>query len=276
MRRHFLALGVGALCLTLAPSLAFGQQGNTASALAQAAGSNTTIQAITQGGGSSSAAQSATTLQVLPLAAAPAVAPQIVPVNVNLPVRVLSPGDDGPVEQSNAATAEAEAYNANTTEQSVAQGSAHHSKKGGSDEGGSASQSATTVQVAPIAVAPAVAPQVVPVNVNLPVRVLSPGDDGEVSQSNEAVAQAWADNSNDTAQFVKQGGSGAVSQSATTVQVAPIAAAPSLAPQVLPVNLSAPVSVVDELPALPVDPAAVLADPVGTILSLVGTLPVSL
>jgi hypothetical protein len=206
------------------------------------------------------------------VAAAPAVSAQVVPVNANVPVRVASPGDSGShkrggADQSNTAVADAAAANANGSVQGIGQDGA-----GGSQ---SASQSATNVQALPIAAAPAVAAQVLPVNVNLPVRVLSPGDDAAPDQSNGAYADGTALNVNESAQGIGQAGSGhqAASQSATNAQLVPVGLAPSLASQVLPLNVNAPVRALDELPALPVDPFALLADPVGTVTGVVGSLP---
>jgi hypothetical protein len=356
MRRNLLAIGAGALCLALAPTLALGQS-NDAVADAEAGAVNATEQAVGQyGGGDQTASQSATTAQVLPISVAPAVAPQVAPVNVNLPVRVLSGGDDAPAAQSNTAAAEATAQNANTSGQRIEQVAEPTKKAGGAQtatqsattvqvapvaaapavaaqvvpvnvnapvrvaspgdsagagkDGGTtqdntavadaeaanvnrsaqgigqagassggpqtASQSATTAQVLPISVAPAVAAQVLPVNVNAPVRVLSPGDDPAAEQSNGAYADASATNVNRTAQGIGQeetGGAQSATQSATTLSLVPIGLAPSLAPQVLPLNVNAPVRVLDELPPLPVDPFALLGDPVGTVTGLVGSLP---
>jgi hypothetical protein len=83
MRRHILALGAGALCLALAPTLALGSQSNHAVASAVGTSANTIVQDLTGSGGGS---QSATATQVLPVAVAPAVDAQVVPVNANLPV----------------------------------------------------------------------------------------------------------------------------------------------------------------------------------------------
>ena len=69
------------------------------------------------------------------------------------------------------------------------------------------------------------------------------------------------------------GPGGSASQSATTGQLLPIGLAPALAPQLVPLNADVPVRAIDELPALPVDPFAALADPVGTVTGLAGSLP---
>jgi hypothetical protein len=85
-------------------------------------------------------------------------ASQASPSNVNVSARVNSPGDDGPVQQSNAASANA----------------------GAGAAGGAGSQAA----------ADANADQSSPLNVNVSVRVNSPGDQRPVSQTNSADATA--------------------------------------------------------------------------------------
>ncbi len=256
MRRHILALGAGALCLALAPTLALGSQSNDAAASAVGNSANTVVQDLTTPGGG---AQSASATQVLPIAVAPAVNAQVVPVNANVPIRVASPGGDGPVRQTNSSEAEAAAVNSNA----IAQRSGGHHKPGGG------AQSASATQVLPIAVAPAVNAQVVPVNANVPIRVASPGGDGPVRQTNSSEAEAAAVNSNAIAQ--RSGGHhkpGGGAQSASATQVLPIAVAPAVNAQVVPVNANVPVTL--GLPPLPIDPFAVLADPVGTVTGVVG------
>jgi len=262
MRRHILALGASALCLALAPTLALGAQGNDADADTNAVNANTSGQLIAQSGGGT-ADQSATNIQLLPVAVAPAVAPQVLPVNLNVPISVASEGDPADVEQSNEAEAEAAASNQNASSQEIVQRGGDSKK--GSDGGSSASQSATNVQVAPVAVAPAVAPQIAPINANVPISIASEGDPAEVDQSNTADADAEAANVNGSSQAILQGGGGgSATQSATNLQVLPVALAPAIAPQVLPVNVNAPITVGNPLrvlSALPVDPFALLANP---------------
>ena len=50
--------------------------------------------------------------------------------------------------------------------------------------------------------------QVKPTNQNISVRVLSPGDDGDVSQTNSSTALSGAFNKNDTSQSIDQSQSG--------------------------------------------------------------------
>jgi hypothetical protein len=139
--------------------------------------------------------------------------------NENMPVRVLSPGDSGSVSQSNVASSDASAGNVNLTGQSADQAQAGHSCKcrGGLQVIG---QSAASEQEA-AAISATI--QEKPSNSNAPVRVLSPGDDGRVSQSNEASSNATAANVNvakQAADQVQAGGSGiqAIGQSATNAQ----------------------------------------------------------
>ena len=258
-------------------------QSNKAHADASAGNQAASSQTIVQSGGDAkkgdsgpSASQSATNLQVIPVAAAPAVAPQIVPVNANVPVSILSSGPSGDVDQSNRAYAEGSAGNTAASDQAILQG--------GSGSG-SASQSATNAQLLPIALAPAIAPQVLPINANVPVSFLSDAPSGDVDQSNRARAEAWADNTAASYQAIVQGdpkkgdgsGSGWASQSATNVQFLPIAFAPAIAPQVLPINANVPVTVGNPLAVLPlpVDPLVAVADPVGTVTGLLPALPVN-
>jgi len=145
-------------------------------------------------------------------ATAGATSTQSSPSNVNIPVRVLSPGNGGSVDQSNTSTALAGAVNLNATQQQTGQNQA-----GGS--GGPASQTAGQDNAShQTADSTATSTQTSPSNVNIPVRVLSPGDDGSVSQSNDSTAASLAANVNATGQSVDQnqagGGSGPAVQAA--------------------------------------------------------------
>ncbi len=135
-------------------------------------------------------------------ATADATSTQSSPSNVNIPVRVLSPGNDGSVDQSNSSTALAGAVNLNATQQHTGQNQA-----GGS--GGPATQAAgqdnTSHQTAD---STASSTQDSPSNVNIPVRVLSPGNDGSVSQSNDSSAASLAANLNATDQSIGQNQAG--------------------------------------------------------------------
>ena len=124
-----------------------------------------------------------------------AVTEQTGATNENISVRVLSPGDNGPVTQSNVASSNAAAGNANGTSQSATQG---QSGSGGSQTVGQAAsndQSATALSGTV---------QENPTNTNISVRVLSPGNDGPVTQSNVATSNATAANLNGTHQSADQ------------------------------------------------------------------------
>ena len=203
-------------------------QSNEASSNAEAGNLNATTQAADQtqgessckcGGGSGEQVigQSADSEQS---AASIAATKQEKPSNSNITVRVLSPGDGGSVSQSNAATSSASAGNTNWTGQSANQSQAGGSCKCGSGGEQVIGQSADTKQDA---AAIAATEQEKPSNSNITVRVLSPGDDGEVTQTNEASSNANAGNLNVTKQEAGQeqsGGSGlqAIGQSASNDQ----------------------------------------------------------
>ena len=220
-------------------------------------------------------------------------ATQIQPSNSNISVRVLSPGNDGNVTQSNDATSSANASNtANTTQSSTQssmgcscvvksgkidgvlgtamqaaapQGATGQSNTAGSN--GTSSNTAPTTQsstqAAPsgggsgvqastqdantgqLAGAASSATQIAPSNSNISVRVLSPGNDGNVTQSNTAKSSADASNDADTTQNSSQDASGSggvqfATQDATTLQGA---LAESSAKQIHPENSSTSVRV---------------------------------
>jgi hypothetical protein len=197
-------------------------QSNTASAGALAANGNATDQTTDQsqtGGGYGSdatqiAGQAADNHQS---ADADATAVQVKPTNTATSIRVLSPGDDGDVTQSNSATALAAGLNGNKTDQSIDQSQGGASKedakaedaKSGHPSGSSstqiAGQSADNKQSAD---ADATAVQIKPSNTATSIRVLSPGDDGDVTQSNDATAVGIAANLNKTDQSIDQSQTG--------------------------------------------------------------------
>jgi hypothetical protein len=196
-------------------------QSNSATAGAVAANDNDTKQDTDQtqaGGGSGSdytqiAGQAAANHQN---ADADATAVQLHPSNTAGSIRVLSPGDDGDVTQSNSTTAVAAGLNDNETKQSIdqSQGSAaapaktsepyakeKDGKSKGSDYTQVAGQESTSKQKAD---ADATAVQVKPSNTAGSIRVLSPGDGGNVTQSNDATAVGIAKNDNETKQSIDQ------------------------------------------------------------------------
>ena len=170
-------------------------QTNAAGALALAGNANQTGQSATQtqsGAGTQAAGQAAANTQD---ATANAGATQIKPSNENISVRIHSPGDDGDVEQTNAAAAGAAAGNANGTAQAADQ-----SQSGGGGEQGVLQQAANKQT----AKADADATQIKPSNRNISVRIGSSGDNGDVKQTNAALAGALAGNANGTDQSATQ------------------------------------------------------------------------
>jgi len=178
-----------------APSTGSSTQSNEASSSGTAANTAPTTQAATQSGtgtgGVQSSQQDATTDQTAQAASS---ATQIAPSNSNISVRVLSPGNDGAVSQSNEASSTADATNSAPTTQ--------RSSQTGTGSGvQSSTQNADTSQKS---VALSSATQVHPENSNVSVRVLSPGNGGSVSQSNEAESSANAQNSAPVTQTANQ------------------------------------------------------------------------
>ena len=119
--------------------------------------------------------------------------------NINASIRVLSPGNDGNVSQSNSVDSDARASNRNSADQDATQTQ------------GSGSGSGTGIQVADqdakssqAAAAASSAKQDHPTNINTPIRVLSPGNGGNVVQSNSVESDASAYNSNDADQTATQ------------------------------------------------------------------------
>jgi hypothetical protein len=172
-------------------------QGNGASSAGTADNTAPTAQGASQssgggGGGVQAAQQDASTQQA---ALAGSSATQIKPSNSNISVRVLSPGDNGSVKQSNSASSDANATNDASTKQRASQ------DQGGGSGVQEATQKADTGQ---LAVGLSSAKQIEPSNSNLSVRVLSPGDDGKVKQSNDVSSDANASNDASTKQNVDQ------------------------------------------------------------------------
>ena len=219
--------------LSAGPSQGAVKQDSRANA-AGTAKNNGLVQSVRQEGtgGGNAASQSASNSQILPIAAAIGAA---IPVNANVPVGVLSGGPvQGVVEQRAAANAGAEALN-NDTNQSIEQ-------RGDHGKGNSASQSASSSQILPIALGLGAA---VPVNANVPVAVLSGGPkQGDVSQRADADANGEALN-NETEQSIRQragkgDGGNSASQSASNSQILPIALGAALA---IPINANVPIAV---------------------------------
>src|SRR3954468_2795014 len=198
-------------------------QSNSADATALAGNGNLTGQNIDQsqsGSGTQVTGQDNSSGQA---AEAGAIALQDKPSNTAVGIRILSPGDDGSVHQSNSADATALAGNINLTGQNIDQ-----------SQGGTAAPVAAPVatqcgcqsgtQVAgqsnenwQDAGAIAVAAQDKPSNTAVGIRVLSPGDDGNVHQSNSADANALAGNINLTGQNIDQAQGGTAAPVAAPV-----------------------------------------------------------
>jgi hypothetical protein len=176
MHKRFLALVLGLLTLLLVAFAA------TATA-AEPPGVQTADQSATSGQAALAASE----------------ATQTEPTNTNISVRVLSPGDDGSVSQTNSVDSSAEASNENETTQDADQS---QSGAGGIQV---ADQSASNAQ---LAAALSTASQYGASNTNIPVRVLSPGDGGSVTQSNDASSKASSSNENETEQNVDQSQAG--------------------------------------------------------------------
>jgi len=140
--------------------------------------------------------------------------------NTNVPVRVLSPGNDGSVSQSNTVDSDASASNRNTADQGATQTQ--------SGAGGTCACSGSTgIQVADqqakneqAAVAASQATQDHPQNTNVSVRVLSPGNGGNVTQSNSVDSSANARNSNHADQSATQSQAAGGSSGGTGIQIA--------------------------------------------------------
>ena len=228
-------------------------QSNVASSNAAAGNANGTSQSATQGqsgsGGSQTIGQAASNEQS---AAALSGTVQEHPTNSNISVRVLSPGNDGPVSQSNVATSNATAANLNGTHQSAdqTQGGGSDSCKCGSAGSQVIGQSADNHQGA---LAGSLTVQEGAKNENISVRVLSEGDNGPVTQSNVASSNAAAGNLNGTTQTAGQdqagnsckcgSGTQVIGQSASNAQGA---AAFSATIQEKPSNSNAPIRVLSE------------------------------
>jgi hypothetical protein len=171
-------------------------QDNGATSAGTAANTAPTTQGASQtqggSGGVQASQQDASTDQA---ALAASSATQIKPSNSNISVRVLSPGDNGSVSQSNDASSTASASNDASTSQHGSQA------QGGGSGVQEATQQADTQQ---LAAGLSSAKQIEPSNSNLSVRVLSPGDNGKVSQSNDVSSEANATNDATTKQKADQ------------------------------------------------------------------------
>jgi hypothetical protein len=173
---------------------------------------------------------------------ASATSTQINPENKNVSVRVLSPGSSDAVSQSNSSAAAAIAANANQLAQSASQNG------GGGNSGGYATPVQSAGQIAASeqsADASADSTQIKPKNTNVSVRVLSPGDDGDVTQENSSAALGLALNKNDTTQTATQeaGGGSPVQTAAQAAKNHQDAAGTAESKQIEPENTNVSVRV---------------------------------
>src|ERR687896_182724 len=178
-------------------------QANSSTAAALAANANALDQSASQAGGSSNPCCYSQPTQTAGQVAASkqdadawADSTQIKPKNTNVSVRVLSRGDNGSVSQKNSSKAIGNGANLNDTEQTATQTGAGYGQPKQI-----AGQVAFSKQDAD---AWADSKQVKPKNTNVSVRVLSDGDDGDVTQENTSTALGIAANKNDTDQTVTQ------------------------------------------------------------------------
>jgi hypothetical protein len=173
VRRHLIAL-LGALAVLLA----------VGSGAAQAQ----SVQGVGQVAGTGQSASSSAT------------STQTNPSNSNISVRIFSPGNGGNVSQSNSSAAGSAAGNLASTNQAATQ-----SQSGPGEQ--AAGQAAATLQKAQ---SDATSTQDHPSNSNISVRIHSPGDDGDVEQSNSSEALSLAGNAAKTEQTATQdqGGGG--------------------------------------------------------------------
>jgi hypothetical protein len=207
-------------------------QSNTSAAGSAALNKAATTQAASQaqsGAGEQAVGQKAETGQS---ADSSATSEQTKPTNTNIDVRIDSPGGGGSVDQSNTSTAGSIAGNKATTDQGVEQqqGGNACGCKGSGNGVQAVGQHAETGQEAN---SEATSTQDHPSNSNISVRIYSPGENGDVNQSNDSTALSAAGNLAETTQAVSQtqaGGCGcgdhvqAVGQKAITGQLADSAA----------------------------------------------------
>ena len=224
---------------TAGSSAAAGNLAGTSQGSSQTAGGGNPIQSSTQ---SASTGQVATALSL---------ASQYGASNTNVPIRVLSPGNDGNVSQTNAVGSHAAAGNAAGTSQTgtqTATGGSSCGCSGGSTPIQTSDQSASTGQDA---TALSAAKQIDPSNTAVSVRVLSPGNDGNVSQANTVGSSAVAGNLAGTTQSSRQAAAAApcgcegtaIQHAGQTAETGQEAAGLSAAAQADPSNEASPVRV---------------------------------
>jgi hypothetical protein len=167
-------------------SLAAGEQASAAPAPAESVPAGPSQQASTEQAANAAAA-----------------ATQQQPSNLVISIRINSPGNDGPISQTNVAGSVAGASNDGSTGQGGAAGGQQASE-----------QQATTDQAA---IVTAAATQDQPQNIVIQIRINSPGDNGPINQSNTTVAVSNAGNASAT----RQGGTGNGDADETTTGASP-------------------------------------------------------
>jgi hypothetical protein len=170
-------------------------QSNTAGSSATTSNSATPTQTGQQtqsgsGSGVQSSFQSADTDQK---GVALSEAKQIQPSNSNSSVRVGSPGNDGPVTQSNKAASSAQSTNTAPVTQTATQ-DGFGSRCGCTDKGSAVQALFQSSKVDQLGVAASKAEQIGASNADDPVRIGSTGDGGSVTQSNTAASSATTTN----------------------------------------------------------------------------------
>jgi hypothetical protein len=227
-------------------------QTNSVASNANSSNSNSTAQTANQNQGSGGAVENASDGKCCPSketgvqiasqnatneqgSLAAALANQEKPENENISIRVFSPGNDGPVSQTNSVTSNANSSNSNSTAQTASQNQGSggqssdlHPLNGdmGDKKDHCCPSSTTGIQVAgqtaessQHSAALSGAFQKGASNTNMPIRVISEGDDGPVTQTNSVESNANSSNTNTTTQTANQNQAGGSGGSALGIQV---------------------------------------------------------
>ena len=117
---------------------------------------------------------------------ASAASTQVNPLNLNIVVRNKSPGDEGPVTQTNASTATAGAANANVGSQGSGQ-----LQNGGGSPGGQSQLASQSVPTSQATTADATSSQVAPTNANISISVDPAAVDPGGSAGLGTLIQIW-------------------------------------------------------------------------------------
>ncbi|MDX6555872.1 MAG: hypothetical protein QOD86_2067 [Miltoncostaeaceae bacterium] len=186
-----------------------------------------------QHGNTNTANQTSKNNQIAPIAITGSIS---APINLNLPLGLLSPGSNGgTVNQENSSTVTGRSVN-NESDQRMDQ-----RVTGGSNSSNKGEQINVNNQLLPIALGLGIS---APININAPIAVLSPdSNNGNVHQKNDSDVHTESLN-NETEQTMRQrassGASNDASQKAVSTQLLPIAAALGVA---VPINVNAPIAV---------------------------------